>query len=877
MAKNGYTINKSNYTIKKFHQNTSKGGVYERDFMATTNLGGWDSGSFPDSEHNFKMVHRDKDNPRRMHYFGDFLPTPAGGSTVWTLGNIQKDSDSDVTSESRIVINPDYTSLLSFAYYGSCTELIKSTIKHIIDNFPAKAFSTNRLADYIISESGWYILYNPFDIDLVSAVMKKDGNPFRYFCESFSDYLVFQYKQKKRCVSEWTTERQDCHSDYDFEATIKADKFQIIVRRYKTNGGDLYVVDKPYIELKPNEELANKYFNTMEDFERVLLNRNSSPKYTAVLDFPHETERGIETYTKTFTWPMADDWNIDISSLAYEDYVKSLLKLAQFYDEYYSDNLWKMMTHDAIKNMDITYTRPMSDEDKEDYNYGTTKMQGLMWGFGRQFDELKRAIENISSVNRITYDKNNNIPDYFLTDVLNLSGWEISNSVEGLNTKFDKGISNSQSIAQMPPASEANVIFLKNLKINSKSILSRKGTRYGIEMVLGLFGMQSDDFKGSGNGDYTMTEGVKVATVKNNVIPTHTGVNDVLAMEKYNEYKVSAQDDASESAYFDPLEGLPAVIYYYEDGSELRKTVIPWFKEPETLDGNPYFQMYGGWEKIGNKYGETICYLHTVANANDLLEVTKDKLYKLEGGEIFFVYDVSDYNFGEEPETHYFELVSHEHSQEFGGEGWNPIYEDDEEYATKIKYIRTIIDDYRGNNPHIGYGNYDDGNEYLEYFKQIFKGAIESDELMDAAYDCSTEEIISAITEQGFTLSSATDNKKVWFFYDKDEYGRDGEDKKTGEDGMKELTLTEDKTGYESKNMGYDTSIGYGKDVRNLSNDKNIIHSEPSIVNVKDLTITFRTKSEEQEKYIEKAVLPYLRQVVPSTALLKIEYSRTNS
>ena len=38
-----YKISHSNYTVKKRHQLLSDGVVYERDFMTTTNLGGWDA------------------------------------------------------------------------------------------------------------------------------------------------------------------------------------------------------------------------------------------------------------------------------------------------------------------------------------------------------------------------------------------------------------------------------------------------------------------------------------------------------------------------------------------------------------------------------------------------------------------------------------------------------------------------------------------------------------------------------------------------------------------------------------------------------------------------------------------------------------------
>ncbi len=73
-----YKINRSNYTIKQRHQLTNKGVVYERDFMTTTNLGGWDSGSIPYGESNFRIFYRPKDNARKKPRPGFWMTSPNG-------------------------------------------------------------------------------------------------------------------------------------------------------------------------------------------------------------------------------------------------------------------------------------------------------------------------------------------------------------------------------------------------------------------------------------------------------------------------------------------------------------------------------------------------------------------------------------------------------------------------------------------------------------------------------------------------------------------------------------------------------------------------------------------------------------------------------
>lgn len=855
MAKSGYTVTRSNYTLKKIHSNTSKGEVYERDFMTTNNLGGWDSGSIPNSENGFKMVYRDENIASREHHYGDFLTTE-NGATGWTLSN---GASKSLTSESHVVLNSDNTTLLSYAYYGSCRQLIESGIRKIINNFPAELWSTTEKIDGI---NNWYILNNDFEIDIVTK--KLDGeieaevNPLRYFYLSFNRYFVFINGISQGCINSWRVDEVtgDNRCLFDREIVLSCEYADVIkIRRYWINGKPVYLTGTANLEIKLGNSDIEAFFNSLDDFQKLLLNRDSKPKYTAVLDFPHETERGILTYKKSFTWPIVNGWNLDIGSYEYMRYVNSLLDLALFYDEHCTDNLWKNMTHDAIKNMDITYTNAATDEDSDDYNEGTTKVQGLLWAYGRQFDEIKRHADNIKSVNVVTYKKDGNVPDYFLSDELNLSGWEVSSVVSGLASNVSTSTLFSGE-SKTYTTIDANIIFLKNLKISSASILSKKGTRRGIEEMLGMFGYASDDFKGEGQGDYYMSEKIMVSTVKGE--GTHVGEDEALSAETYNEYKSSMETDTPESTDYDTLQGLPAIIYYYKHNNEIKKTIIPWFKEVTELDGEPYFQMYGGWGKISSKYSETISYLNIVKDVNELKNISSKKLPQKKEN-IVYVQKVND-----EDASHYFK-------QSGDTREWIPLTKS----SPEVRELASIIEEYRGNNPHTGYGNYDDGEEYLNYYRELFHYAMNNDMFDDRAYDCSTSEIIPEISGQGFNLSAQTDNKKCHYFYNKER------ERNTNALGIRKLILNNDKYTYSDSSWSYITgSTGtVGKDVRGSDGESgNIrtIYTEPSIINVKNLTITFRTKCDNEKRYIEVSVMPYLMQMVPSTTILEIKYENIN-
>ena len=949
--KNGYIVTSSNYTLKEFHKNAPNGEIYERDFMTTTNLSGWDGGVFPVSADGFKMAYHEPTSGARAHNFGKYLEYVEGENRYenWTLEKGAAKTSS--TTEGEIKLKNDDSTLLSYAYYGSCTELIHSTIQNIIKNFPAEAYSTtaeNTISGIETIEGCKYILNNPFGIDFMTEKItnRENINELRYFALSYARYDMEVNSLPCGCVSWFSVENNP-----EFCSILENGTWDKIVKicakrpdedncttatviRYFFNGKPYYLTDTANLKLRLSAADIEDYFNSIDDFEKLLLNRNSKPIYSAVLDFPHETRNGIETYKKKFTWPLDDGgWNIDISSVDFANYVNSLLELSEFYDSYRTDNLWRMMTHDSIKNMDLTFTDERADEGQEDYNEGTTRLRGLLWAYGRLFDDLKRYIDNIRGTNTITYDEQGNLPDYFLTDTLGLSGWEVTNALGGLdgNAEWVDDTSREYGI------SDANVRFMNNLKLNSKSILSRKGTRYGIEMILGLFGFENGT-------DYSIKEYVSTATVKDGegIITTHTIADGThrLSAEVVNDSKVDKETDTPENVSPNPLEGLLTSIFYYDvyryeevenAGSETVvelesvpefakksdpqyievntpldhesriykkvketwKTVIPWIDYSEEIDGGAYFQMFGGWKQInGGNYSETLNYLKVARSISDLTKILESSILTNEQGDYCYVAGEDEESFKNDFEdyypsstydstwSHYFKLTNPENVGEIGedSDGWKPIDDSDREYVT---YLDSIIDEYRGNNPHVGFGKYDNGEEYFEYIKHIFKGAIETEGFEDEMYECNTGNLLPIVTEQGFEVTDKIEeNQKCWYFYDKDRYILENQD-------LQVLSLAEDGYNYTAENMKYvpgpenvhDVRGKYGAVDTEKLNGEATIFEEPSVINRKNLKITFIINADKDDKfktdetnYIKNTVMPYLEQMVPSTSILEISF-----
>ena len=419
---------KSYFTIKeKRHQRTDDGTIFERDYMTLNSLGDWAGKTFPYGDGNFKMLTGNKYNVTRKHNFGKWAKTE-DGDIIWNYDDLDKVSqNTNIQESTEIKTNPNKTSLLSFAYYGSCTEAIKNTIKSIITKFPGELYVGQEFMGETIEEiNGKCIVENPFGIDIISD--SGSSEILKNFADSSKKYEVIDNLGQSIGTVAWSVEHNDrinvrCLKEGDLINTITI-LGNFIIKEMYYGGNRILITEKEYQDyhVRLNNETINELFGAYTDLERILLNLESKPLYTATLDYPHEDEETgkIVTYQKKFTWPTDGGWNLDIESGRYEQYLTDLLDLAGFYDEYYTDNIWRSMTHDAIKNMDRTFIDVRAAED--DYSDGISRMEALLHSYGHFFDQFKFTIDSLKNRKKVSYEGNNNTHDYFLIRENELSG-----------------------------------------------------------------------------------------------------------------------------------------------------------------------------------------------------------------------------------------------------------------------------------------------------------------------------------------------------------------------------------------------------------------------------------------------------------------------
>lgn len=1078
-----YVITKSNYTKKNSHKKVTDGStIYERDYMTTTNMGGFDSGVFPWGEGNFKFVHNPNNNEKGRGHNGNWAKFC--NNEYWSLDCINQKTSGKTSDESYIKPNIKHTSLLDFAYYGSCVKLLQSAIEHIIKTYPGSLYFTDKKFEYINSDGekkdasidgfgALYILENHFGNrvfdDFIDSTYLYYGYPngnLRYDGYDKNDNKYFKY---------YSVQSQNINNNGIIinkgEICLKNEKTYKRITRWKNssightdtaimkctlNGEDIFFhngyTDSIGDSIRPKREIMDEFYNNLTDFERFLLNPDSTPLYTIKIEHPYETENGVVSKMEKFTWPTTSYGSLDIESVEYTNYVSRLLEIAEWYDNNRCNNIWRNMVHDSLKNMDKTYTNTTVNEGYDDYVLGISRLETIVEIYGRFFDDIKLQIDTIKAVNNLGYNNKNNLPYYFLSDDLEKKGWEVYNVANGFVKTTTVSNLYSGSTKEYT-VNDANITFLKNLSLNSKGILSRKGTRASIEMILSMFGLKSKEWvdhynktigkteTGDEYYDYTLEE--KVAVVDGETMDLYNEV------KKYNAYKNNYNTEFNDGDFY----GLPVAVvnigsgnaktnlfkkeymtgwnkvtnasgtttigsdeygkYYainpkklYEhvglkttfanvlkdvkfkqntrytlkvrwkinpnanpiysglyigfsyEGDEVNHTwaicesgftgephttqitstksknvrgicvtygtsnttqiynisltegeenekdgwlndttyLIPWFYKNVDIDGNPYFQMYGGWGKVSTKkiekqlssaitstttltnsgnfqiYDETKKYLKIVDNVDDLKELDGKKL---NNDDIYYVNEK-----GNDYKTNYFILKDKTKYTDIN-EGWENITSaSTTETKYKVVYLENIIESHKGNNPHVGYGKYDNGDEYFKIYENLFKNAIDEGLMGDNAYNCgSTTEVKPEISNVGFVIKKGIkDNMKCWYF--------------TNNNTTNNIRVMEESYGVTTNiyqlsgtTIDKDVPVGSGKTINFETNlipysfegkkEKYYEEAANSIINTKGISLKFNKKYRKDGSlknfdytiYFENVIKPYVSQVIPSTTI----------
>ena len=722
----------SNYVLKSRHQDVNDGTIYERDITTIGGVNQFAKGMTPIyRSNNFIITVRNDNSSTNVFNNTNWERNDTG--TVWTLENVSGlTSDSEDANDMKIVLKQDYYDFCDFAYYGSLSELFRASITDIIDRFPGELYCTSNNIYYTVSEvidkeviedrvilgnENLFNLDNPFDIDLHSKVTPKNNtNPLKYFADDgYKNYLLISDTSPSsgNPISYWEsipTSNDYCKGNKICDIRIN----NYTIEAYVGDDGKIfYFGDESMkgLHIRPNEKYITEFYNKCDNFQKILMNRKTTPLYKATFSVLGESKYGLTKSFETFIFPTTyGDYNIIADEYGFSDYTSRLIKIGEFYDSNITDNIYRAMTHEAIKNFDWTYTREYISGEEEEYVLGGHKIQKALRVIGREFDEIKAYIDNIKNICRASYDDRGNMPDYFLKDSLADEGWDIklvypydgkvnnedckfvitsqdrkvrpysSDIIDDKMNKFGffmyKGDEDDDTVKLAVPNKysgtdyhfasaensgstwyrctvrnrirpyvdnkeysyhEMSNLFLKRLKLNSRYIWRHKGTVDGVEMILGMFGLKSQRFCDASDdkelkADYKITE---YSWSTRPLEDTWNCLYDMFNIDWINSTKniiydyrgVSNYTNTSAASDYIPYQGLP--VEYIEVEEDKRRLLYPSFNKYEKYDGDPYFQMKGGWqEKTYDDGNGNKCYFQFNDDSTKIVSSTTTPIFK---------------------------------------------------------------------------------------------------------------------------------------------------------------------------------------------------------------------------------------------------------
>ena len=896
-----YSKVNSNYVLKKKHLDTSKGTIYERDWVTLGETRILEPGKRPIYfDGHFLFTDNSRITTRKRHRFGTEVAS-------WTYDEV-----SDASPKSNeVAVNLRSDDMRDFAYYGSCRELVRASALNILNNFPANIRSasyTLKLADG--SDTGKYALMNDFNIDFLHELPSdaQYENRLRYIRTSWADYNVNGSAVASYFVDVFLVDKECLENNEGHvvaEITITTDDENVYTLTGYYNYGEIaFTTNLDNLLIQPKDSLIEGYFNSLDGFEKLMLSRDSKPKYTMRLVTPMEKgdEEGFVYVYREYTWP-SYGYCIAANTPAYYSYLEELYGIADKFDSYWCDNLYRNMTHEAIKNFDWTYTRDYAEGEEAEFVDGGEIMTDLLRVTGRMFDDLKRSIDGIRQTSTVTYDGNNNITDAEITDRLELEGWDIVSVIPPIkidmggeeytpalsDTRIDayaiygnvsekgkinvrtqnrKSDDDSGYITNISThgkwfnalsddgftASDVEVDFMRQLKMSSRHLFGAKGTVHSLESLLAMFGL--------GRGvDYEIGEGYKTVVPKPMFFEGAEGVGEIDNTENVVELIAGLAHQDVYAKIYDmdkPFDNVPFGILRYGN----RNYLIPQYDSNRPLLNNyMYFQGNGGWGKHGDSdgnpytYTETMSYLKTVDNVYALLNVNARSVTT---GDIYYVYDVMSLVDGSDeiqgdiegllPPSHFFVLLNDATPEKYSS--WRCIIMDEEAedfvddiYYRKAKYLDRLISVNTGNNPHSGYGRYDMGNLYDTNMSTPFQHASK-----DAANDETLLDMFSSDYTFPMDKYGVIDSG---YEHSYDKYA-DGEVMGTEVDMWDCQKVL---------------SFGGDDDIEEITGMLNKYYLNDKTLVIKNL----HEDSQLFKEYFMNVIFPYLAQMIPSTAILRLD------
>ena len=473
------------------------------------------------------------------------------------VSNIQ--SEILYTQTTNAVLNLDKSDLNTFVRFGSAYEFLRVSIQNIILKFPGSLFANSQSKvggnitysgysyNIVTNKSTFYVpttaMTNTFGMVInVDNTSLPDNNVLKNLNMSFDKFVIW---------SELEPDKPFQIIGYTGNTVNHSNKFKRIHVRFevignpfeKMLGDDIGSLD---FHIKPNNLIFEEYRGCLSDYEKnIISERDGFNGFKFVLKDPTLLDNGSIIYSDALMlWNTGDKYNIDIDTPNYQKFLKIVLTIGAKYDKIKTDLIARFLTPASLKAYDFTEEG---------------KMTKLLRIYGREFDQIRQFIDSLVYINKVTYDKSNNIPDQLVRNMAKTFGWNYFSLVneDELVSSFLTIDENERNLNEDLLPAEIDVELWRRILNNTNYFWESKGTREAIKSMFLLIGIP-EPFINITEYVYTVDGKIDPRTVTlsqqdfpSNSLPYDSEGYPVAPLETKDFYFQTSGDTDSGQAYLD--------------------------------------------------------------------------------------------------------------------------------------------------------------------------------------------------------------------------------------------------------------------------------------------------------------------------------------
>lgn len=405
--------------------------------------------------------------------------------TLETMGVSEVQSEILHNYSVNAVLNLNKSDLNTFVRFGSAYEFLRTSIQNIIVTYPGSLFmnsQTTRGGNTTFYDFSGDTFTNTWEFKIpINCIVNTFGLVYNNGNLSKPDNIELKnlnISYDKYIIWSTINSTGNSYSVVGFTGNSSGSNFlriQTAGNPFPMTTGTTGSFD---FHIKPNNVIFEEFRSLLNPYEKnIVSERDETTGFIFTLKDPTLLDNGTITYSDSLLkWTTADGYNIDIDTSNYRKFLEAILTIGAKYDTIKTDLIARFLTPTSIKTYDLTEEG---------------KMTKLLKVYGWEFDQLRQFIDSLTNINKVTYDKINNIPDQLIKNLARTFGWNyfsLVNENELVESFLTIDDSEMNLNSDLLPA-EIDIELWRRILMNTNYFWKTKGTREAIKSMFLLIGI----------------------------------------------------------------------------------------------------------------------------------------------------------------------------------------------------------------------------------------------------------------------------------------------------------------------------------------------------------------------------------------------------